>query len=48
MEVSNQLKAPAALPLGKKQYQLDRRLYGPQNRSRGGGEKNKFHLLPGI
>jgi hypothetical protein len=42
MEVSGQLHALAALPLGKEPpYPLDRRLGGPQSRSgRGGEEKN--------
>jgi hypothetical protein len=42
MEVSGQLHAPAALPLGKySRYPLDRSLSGPQSRSgRGGEEKN--------
>jgi hypothetical protein len=39
MEVSAQLHAPAALPSGKEPpYPLDRRLGGPQSRSRRGGE----------
>jgi hypothetical protein len=36
MEVSAQLHAPAALPIGKEpppRYPLDRRLGGPQSRS---------------
>jgi hypothetical protein len=42
MEVSGHVHAPAALPQGKRlQYQLDRRLGGPQSRfERGGEEKN--------
>jgi hypothetical protein len=42
MEVSVQLRGPAALPQGKSPwYPLDRRLGGPQSRSgRGGEEKN--------
>jgi hypothetical protein len=44
------LHAPAALPSGDlpplPQFQLDRRLNGPQSRP-GGGEENNLHL-PGI
>jgi hypothetical protein len=42
MEVSGQVRAPAALSLGKSPlYPLDRRLLGPQSHSgRGGEEKN--------
>jgi hypothetical protein len=42
MEVSGQLHTPAALPPGQEaRYPLDKRLGGPQSRSRrGGGEKN--------
>jgi hypothetical protein len=43
MEVSGQLQAPAALPLGKNPwYPLDRRLDGPQSRSGRGGEEKKI------
>jgi hypothetical protein len=40
MEVGGQLHTPAALLQGKSPwYPLDRRLGGPQSRSRRGGEK---------
>jgi hypothetical protein len=40
MEVSGQLRAPAALPQGRRPwYPLDRRLGGPQSRSEHGGEE---------
>jgi hypothetical protein len=47
MEMSGQLHAPAALPPEKEPwYPLDRRLGGPQSRSRhsGGEEKNSQPL----
>jgi hypothetical protein len=50
MEVSDWLHTPAALPCqGKRSwYQLDRRLNGPQSRSRRGDEEKNFQPLPGI
>jgi len=46
MEMSDQLDALAALPLGKEL--LDRRLGGPQRRSCRGGEEKNSQLPPGI
>jgi hypothetical protein len=44
-----QLHAPAALPQGKGPwYPLDRRLGGPQNRSRRSGEEKNSQPLPGL
>jgi hypothetical protein len=49
MEVSGQLRAPAALPQGKSPwYQLDRRLGESQSRSGRGGEEINSHPLPGL
>jgi hypothetical protein len=43
LEVNDQLHAPVALPRGKSpRYPLDRRLGGPQNRSRCCGEEKSF------
>jgi hypothetical protein len=44
MEMSSQLKAPAALPPRKEpQNQLDRGLGGPQSQSGRGGKEEKYH-----
>jgi hypothetical protein len=49
MEVSGQLHAPAALLQGRSPcYPLDRRLGGPQSRSRRSGEQKSFHPLSGL
>jgi hypothetical protein len=49
MEVSGQLHAPAALHKGKKpRYPVDRRLGGPQSRSKHGVEEKNSHPQPGI
>jgi hypothetical protein len=49
MEVSGQLRAPAALPQGKNPwYPSDRRLGGPQSRSGRRGEEKNFQPLPGL
>jgi hypothetical protein len=49
MEVCGQLHVPAALLQGKSTcYPLDRRLGGPQRRSRGGGEEKNSQPLPGL
>jgi hypothetical protein len=49
MEVSGQLHVPAALPTGKEPLiPTDRRLGGPQNQSRLGGEEKEFHPLSGL
>jgi hypothetical protein len=43
MEVSGQLHAPAAFPLGKRpRYPLDKRLGGPLNRSGRRGQEKIF------
>jgi hypothetical protein len=48
MEVSGQPHAPAALiPVKLPQYPLDRRVDGPQSRSRCCGEERKL-AMPGI
>jgi hypothetical protein len=49
MEVSCQLHAPAALPLGKSPwYSLDRRLGGPQSRSGRGGVEKNIQPMPAL
>jgi hypothetical protein len=49
MELSDQLHAPAAYSQGKStKYRLDRRLDGPQCRSRYRGEENNSQCLPGL
>jgi hypothetical protein len=49
MEVSGQLRAPAALPQEKiPSYPLDRRLGGPQSRYGRGGEEKNSQPPPGI
>jgi hypothetical protein len=49
VEVSGQLHAPAALPLGRSpRYPLDRRLGGPQSLSGRGGEEKNSKPLSGI
>jgi hypothetical protein len=50
LEVSSQLHALAALPLGKDPpyYPLDRKLGGPQRRSRRGGEEKNSQPLPEL
>jgi hypothetical protein len=48
LEVSGQLRAPAALSPGKsKRYPLDRKLDGPQSRSGRRGEKKYLAPPPG-
>jgi len=48
-EVSGQLHASAALPMGKESlYPLSRWLGGPQSRSGRGGEEEKFLSIPEI
>jgi hypothetical protein len=49
MEVSGQLHAPAALPQQKRSWKpLDRRVGGPQSRSRRGGEEKNSQHLSGL
>jgi hypothetical protein len=49
MEVSGKFHAPAALLPGKEpRYPLYRRLGGPQDRSRYGGEDINSQSLPGL
>jgi hypothetical protein len=49
MDVSGQLHASAALPMGKESlYPLSRWLGGPQSRSGRGGEEEKFLSIPEI
>jgi hypothetical protein len=49
MDVSSQLYAPAALPLGKElPVPLDMRMGGPQSWSRRYGEEKNLLSLPGI
>jgi hypothetical protein len=49
MEVSGQLHAKDALPLGKShRYTLDRRLGGTQSRSEHGVEEKNSQPQPGI
>jgi hypothetical protein len=46
MQVSGQLHALAALPLGKNPwYPMDRRLGGSQSQFGCGGEEKKYHSL---
>ena len=45
MGLGGQCHAPAALPPGKTRYPLNRRLGGPQNRSR---QVRKISLPPGF
>jgi hypothetical protein len=49
MEVSVELHAPAALPIGKeRQYRLYRGLEGSLSLSRRGGEEKTSQPLPGL
>jgi hypothetical protein len=49
MEVSSQLRAPAALLPGKSPWNpLYKRLGGPQSRFGRGGEEKNSHTLPGL